>query len=85
MNRPRSDTFRIQLLCCLLAAFIRLVYLLEQSQTSVLFFQPTLDEQEMLLTAQALLRGEGFGPMPLFKAPLYPVSYKNRCVGHWKA
>ncbi|MCC5846998.1 MAG: tetratricopeptide repeat protein [Verrucomicrobia bacterium] len=73
MNIFRQPPNRIILICCLTAALLRLLYLLEQSQTSVLFFQPTLDEQEMVLTAQALLRGEGFGEEPLFKAPLYPV------------
>lgn len=73
MKYFRNPPSTIQLFCCLTAAGLRLLYLLEQSRTSVLFFQPTLDEQEMLLTAQALLRGEGFGAGPLFKAPLYPV------------
>lgn len=71
--RPISARPRPLLIACITAAMIRLLYLFEQSRTSVLFFQPTLDEQEMLLTAQALLRGEGFGPYPLFKAPFYPV------------
>lgn len=60
-------------LCCLAALVIRWFYLLEQSTTSVLFYQPTLDEREVMLTAEALLRGEGFGAEPLFKAPLYAV------------
>jgi len=57
----------------LLALVPRLLYLLEQEAFSPLFYQPLLDEQELVESARALLRGEGFGPEPLFKAPLYPV------------
>jgi tetratricopeptide (TPR) repeat protein len=73
--RPGDDTrHRTALLAWLaVGAVLRFAYLQEQAATSVLFFQPLLDEEEMRGTAQALLQGRGFGPEPLFKAPLYPI------------
>src|SRR5688572_12382086 len=52
---------------------LRIAYLWEQGTHAVLFFQPLLDEQEMVNAAHQLLDGHGFGPEPFFKAPLYPV------------
>jgi len=56
-----------------LAVVLRLGYLQEQQLTSPLFDQPLLDEQEMAEAGRRLLNGEGFGPEPFFRAPLYPV------------
>jgi hypothetical protein len=56
-----------------LALMVRVIYLLEQQAMSVLFYQPLLDERELVETAQGLLNGDGFGPTPFFKAPLYPI------------
>ncbi len=55
-----------------LGLILRLAYLAEQQNTSVLFYQLFLDEQEMAVAAKRLLAGEGLGKEPLFKAPLYP-------------
>lgn len=52
---------------------VRLLYLAEQQSGSVLFYQQLLDEEEMRRAAEGLLAGHGFGPEPLFKAPLYPI------------
>ena len=57
----------------LAALLVRLPYLTEQASTSPLFNQLLLDEAELTETARAILSGWGFGPEPLFKAPLYPV------------
>ena len=57
----------------LAALLVRLPYLIEQASTSPLFNQLLLDEAELADTARAILNGWGFGPEPLFKAPLYPV------------
>ncbi len=54
-----------------LALVVRLAYLTEQQSTSVLFYQPLLDEQEMVQSARQWL-ANGFSE-PLFKAPLYPL------------
>ncbi|MBI5155261.1 glycosyltransferase family 39 protein [Candidatus Poribacteria bacterium] len=56
-----------------IALLLRLAYMAEQSATSFLFTIPLLDEKELSETARALLAGKGFGPEPLFKAPLYPL------------
>lgn len=56
-----------------LALAVRLVYLLEQGMTSPLFYQPLLDELELVESARALLAGQGFGNEPLFKGPAYPL------------
>ncbi|MGI8905179.1 MAG: tetratricopeptide repeat protein [Candidatus Sumerlaeaceae bacterium] len=57
----------------LFALLLRLLYLGEQGATSVLFFQPLLDEQELTATAKNLIAQHSFGSEPLFKAPLYPL------------
>ncbi len=68
-----SGRLRWPLIWLGIALVPRLVYLVEQGTTSVLFFQPLLDEYELARSARQLLAGEGFGPEPLFKAPLYPL------------
>jgi tetratricopeptide (TPR) repeat protein len=54
------------------AFVVRLAYL-SSSADSVLFSIQLLDERETAETARGLLRGEGFGAEPLFKAPLYSM------------
>ncbi|MEQ8822200.1 MAG: tetratricopeptide repeat protein [Sumerlaeia bacterium] len=51
----------------------RLIYLYEQSATSPLFYVPLQDAADAVEDANALLRGDGFGPGPLFKAPFYLI------------
>src|SRR5438046_623208 len=57
----------------ILAVCVRLIYLGEMGATSVLFYQPLLDEQELTNTARELISHHSFGAEPFFKAPLYPV------------
>lgn len=64
---------KILLFWSLLGLFVRLAYLFEQGTTSVLFYQPLLDELEVSQLADQLLQGQGFGSEPLFKAPLYAI------------
>ena len=59
--------------CFLLALLVRVAYLNEQALHSVTFSVPMFDEAEMARVATRLVEGEGFGPTPLFKAPLYPL------------
>lgn len=69
----RQDFSRTVLIWMALGLVIRLIYLLDQGTNSVLFYQPLLDELEVSQQADQLLRGEGFGHEPLFKAPLYAI------------
>lgn len=81
-----SSSARSALIWFAVALIPRAAYLLEQGASSVLFFQPLLDEYELARTADDLLAGRGFGPEPLFKAPLYPVllaAVKFLCGDAW--
>ncbi len=69
LRNPRTAA----LIWVAIALLVRLAYLWEASQSSVLFWHPSLDEREMQIAAEGLLSGRGFGPEPLFKAPLYPL------------
>lgn len=71
---PRPVALRIAWAIAAAAFVLRMAYFLEQAEHSVLFSQQLLDEAEARDSARALLAGEGFGPEPLFKAPLYPVA-----------
>ncbi len=68
-----KDCIKLILGWSLLALAVRFAYLFEQGTTSVLFYQPLLDELETSLLADQLLRGEGFGPEPFFKSPFYTL------------
>jgi len=70
---PRAPLYHRPVFWFLAALLVRLPYLTEQASTSPLFNQLLLDEAELTETARGILNGWGFGPEPLFKAPLYPV------------
>jgi hypothetical protein len=57
------------MLCCLLAAVIRLIYLWEQSKISVLFFQPTLNVGKLLTQPYAAWSYE--------RLPMYYINGKQ--------